>query len=464
MIVLCLICTFYLIFSSLAGNIILPKNYTFPKQPVEDYYINYDYDFNGTSEADIKPDSLILPNPESMDTKSYAVDVLPNVELPEESLADADLKDHNCIDNIMYVYYGGSGKSVKSYGSGIVIIGSVMSCAAQLLTLFCVLLNKYYKGRKISMMLIVVHIFLTMFVSNLFFMLGVYSTKNVENCLLIAILINIFHHHTAIWIFLYCLYIYKKFCRTWISIIFKNINYYTLVTHLLPPVITMTTYYAVPNSFETKKFCFKSMHRGMIFNFMFPICILLILTTIYAISAMIQIENLEVSKLDEHYQSESFQQLSKELEHLKEKKDESLSYVDEELHSLRATRNCLKALCVMQLMFVLNWFITPVALDASRDSTELPYFQSISSMILNWFVFYKRKTLLPLIDYAVEENSEINHLEDDVLSSATEVISIASSDNIPLLQSDSATELKEFCNLSDTKDCANDYNISTIST
>lgn len=47
------------------------------------------------------------------------------------------------------------------------------------------------------------------------------------------------------------------------------------------------------------------MHRGMIFNFMIPICLLLILTTVYAISAMIKIENLEIAKLDYHYQSES---------------------------------------------------------------------------------------------------------------------------------------------------------------
>lgn len=115
---------------------------------------------------------------------------------------------------------------------------------------------------------------------------------------------------------------------------------------------------------------------------MIPMCILLILTTVYAISAMIKIENLEVAKLDYHYQSESLQALNKELESFKDKKDDSVSYVDEELSSLRATRNCLKSLCVMQLMFVLNWFITPVALDASHEGTELPYLQSTTSMLL----------------------------------------------------------------------------------
>ncbi|XP_066148383.1 adhesion G protein-coupled receptor B1-like [Euwallacea fornicatus] len=464
---LCAYSNAYLLVNALSKNSSFPS--TIKPPPEDDYYpLGYDYDLNNNSKdnAAIKTDSLILvPNPDDMEAKTYAVDVLPNVELPDDTLADPDLKDHNCIDNIMYVYYGGSGKTPKSYGSGIIIIGSVMSCAAQLLTLFCVLLKKYYKGSRVSMMLIVVHIFFSMFLSNLIFMLGVYATKNGENCLLIAILINIFHHHTAIWIFLYCLYIYKKFSRTWVAVIFTNVNWYTFATHLMPPLITLTTYYSVPKSFETKKFCFKSMHRGMILNFMIPICVLLILTTVYAISAMIKIENLEVAKLDHHYRSESFQGLSKELESLKERKDESLSYVDDELSSLKATRNCLKSICVMQLMFVLNWFITPVALDASHESTELPYLQSTTSMLLNWFMFYKRKTLLPMIDYAVEEISERDKLEEQEFPScsATEVVSIASSDNVPLLKSDTATELKEFCTLAEVKEGTIDY-ISTIST
>ena len=162
-----------MVWTLFAGNV-LTKNSTSKQPTEEDYYLNYDYDVNNSKGNGIKPESLILPFPENMDPKPYAVDVLPNIELPEDSLADPDLKDHNCIDNIMYVYYGGNNKNSKSYGTGIIIIGSVMSCAAQLLTLFCVLLKKYYKGRNISMMLIVINFFLTMFLSNLIFMLGVY--------------------------------------------------------------------------------------------------------------------------------------------------------------------------------------------------------------------------------------------------------------------------------------------------
>lgn len=120
----------------------------------------------------------------------------------------------------------------------------------------------------------------------------------------------------------------------------------------------------------------------------------------------------------------------------------------------------------MQLIFVLNWFITPEALDASLESTELPYVQCATSAILNWFVFYKRKTLLPQMEYTVETSSEKEICDEEECrsSTSTELISIASSDNIPLLKADSATELKEFCSISEVKKSVNDYHISTIST
>lgn len=67
-----------------------------------------------------------------------------------------------------------------------------------------------------------------------------------------------------------------------------------------------------------------------------------------------------------------------------------------------------------------------------------------------------------MIDYVTEDSSDQEKLDEDYASSTTEVISITSSDNIPLLKSDSATELNEFCSMAEVKDSANDYNISTI--
>lgn len=152
-------------------------NITVTKEDADgDYYMDADYEVeNNSRNMNSNRDSLILPNPESLESR-YTIDVLPNIEIPEDSLADSDLKDHDFIDNIMYVYYGSQTRNVVTYGKEIIIIGSVLSCAAQLLTIFCVMLKKNQRGEKI-MTYIFFQIMGTFCISNLIFMLGVYVSN-----------------------------------------------------------------------------------------------------------------------------------------------------------------------------------------------------------------------------------------------------------------------------------------------
>lgn len=144
-----------------------------------DYYLDSDYAVeNNSNTMNLDQDPLILPNPESLESR-YTIDVLPNIEIPEDSLADSDLKDHDFIDNIMYVYYGSHSRNVGTYGKEIIIIGSVLSCAAQLLTIFCVMLKKNQRGEKI-MTYIFFQIMGTFCISNLIFMLGVYVSNIIS--------------------------------------------------------------------------------------------------------------------------------------------------------------------------------------------------------------------------------------------------------------------------------------------
>lgn len=146
---------------------------------IDDYYSNYDYELSVTNMTDenLKSDSLILPNPESIDSK-YTIDVLPNVELPSDTLADTDLRDHDFIDNLMYIYYGSHSKNGTTLGSEIIIVGSVLSCAAQLLTIFCALLRKNTNGKR-DISKIFLHMVGSLCLANLVFMLGVYVSFHV---------------------------------------------------------------------------------------------------------------------------------------------------------------------------------------------------------------------------------------------------------------------------------------------
>ncbi|KAK4873051.1 hypothetical protein RN001_015080 [Aquatica leii] len=405
----------------------------------EDYYINYDYELSSNVSETINPksDSLILPNPESMDSK-YTVDILPKVDLPEDSLADTDLRDHDFIDNLMYVYYGSHNRNASSYGSEIIIIGSVLSCAAQLLTIFCVLLRKNLNGKK-EMSKMFLHLMGCLCLSNLVFMLGVYATKSVVKCQIVALMLHYLHLLTAFWIFLYCYYIYKCFSHSSIP----KLKYLFSTAYGIPALLSLISFLIAPRSYETKKFCFVSVQKGMLINYMLPISILIITTTVYSLNGIRKI-NLELSKLEMTSSAESLNMLKSETE-TEEKKAESLN---DEVLSLKECKSCLKVLCVIQTSYDVVWFTAVLALENVNYSNSMPVFYSIFSLLLNWYIFAKSKAFLPTIIYCSESvDVDVRSLEHDKTSMSGLSVNLSrrsSSDNVPLLiNNDLCTEMLE---------------------
>lgn len=61
-----------------------------------------------------------------------------------EDLKNEDLREHDIIDNIMYIYYGSSVALRKSLGGSIIIFGTVFALAAQILAvIFTLLRNRF---------------------------------------------------------------------------------------------------------------------------------------------------------------------------------------------------------------------------------------------------------------------------------------------------------------------------------
>lgn len=52
-----------------------------------------------------------------------------------------DFKEHDTIDNIMYIYYGSSGAMRKSVGGSVIIFGAVLALAAQILAIILSMLR-----------------------------------------------------------------------------------------------------------------------------------------------------------------------------------------------------------------------------------------------------------------------------------------------------------------------------------
>ncbi|KAJ8959394.1 hypothetical protein NQ318_022082 [Aromia moschata] len=353
------------------------NNTSIKKTAEEDYYLNYDYDISNNSvDAVFQSDSLILPNPETVDSK-YPIDVLPNIELPDDTLADSDLRDHDVIDNVMYIYYGSHNRSVGSYGPEITIIGSVLSCAAQLLTIFCVLLKKNQNGDK-TMKYIFFQIMGSLCLSNLIFMLGVYVT---------------------VWLFLYCFYIYTFFSTNGlIKIKHLKIKYLNIAAYDIPTFITLVN------------ILFYITEKLRDETFLLYICSERDDPELYATSFRSNNPddnllternkkiNMELSKLEFNSSAESLNALRHELETASDRKES----IDEEVISLWETKTCLKLLCAVQTSYDIVWFIVVLALENVNDSTGMAIIFAITSCLLNWYIFIRRKCLLPTI-YLPEE-------------------------------------------------------------
>ncbi|KAB0792383.1 hypothetical protein PPYR_14342 [Photinus pyralis] len=406
----------------------------------EDYYLNYDYELIGnvSEMSEAKSDLLILPNPETFQSK-YTVDVLPKVDLPDDSLADTDLRDHDFIDNLMYVYYGSHNRNGSGYGSEIIIIGSVLSCAAQLLTIFCVLLRKNLIGkREINKMFL--HLMGCLCLSNLVFMLGVYATKSVIKCQTVALLLHYLHLLTAFWIFLYCYYVYKSLSHSSVP----KLKCLFTTAYGSPALLSVVSFLLAPKSYETKKFCFVSVQKGMLINYMLPISILIVITTMYSLNGIRKI-NLELSKLEMTSSAESLNMLRSESECTES--DKRLDVASEEVTSLKECKGCLKVLCVIQTSYDVVWFTAVLALENVNYSNSMPIFYTIFSLLLNWYIFAKTKAFLPTIFYTAEVVADIGSLEIDKTAMGNLSVSASrrsSSDNVPLLvNSDLCTEMHE---------------------
>ncbi|EFA00913.2 adhesion G protein-coupled receptor E2 [Tribolium castaneum] len=415
-------------------------NMTLKRTVEDDYYMNYDYEISNDSfNSELKVDSFLLPNPENIDSK-YAVDVLPNVELPDDSLSDTDLKDHDFIDNLMYVYYGSHNKNGHSYGPEVIIVGSVLSCAAQLLTIFFVLLKKNLNGKK-EMKNLFLHMMGSFCFSNLLFMLGVYAIKNSVKCLMVAFLLHYLHLLTAFWMFLYCYYIYKRFSSSGVP---KN-KYFFSVGYGVPLVFSLLSYVVSPYSFETKRFCFMSVQKGMIINYMLPISLLIVITTIYSLNGIRKI-NIELSKLEFSSSVESLNALKNELDVVMNDKKQECA--DEEVVSLRESKTCLKLMCVVQTGYDIVWFIVVLALESNSENNSMSIVYSVTSCLLNWYIFIKAKSFLPNIMHVSRSiDNVLLHQEQQATNAHKENSSLSrrgSSDSVPLLvNSENCTEMRE---------------------
>lgn len=109
------------------------------KTPIDEIKENK---FKGHSEATTLIDNNSGGYDDGFKGKSIDFDAVPQHTLhTDNELNNGDLRDHDIIDNIMYIYYGSYLSHTKSLGGSIIIVGTVFALAAQILAIIFTLLR-----------------------------------------------------------------------------------------------------------------------------------------------------------------------------------------------------------------------------------------------------------------------------------------------------------------------------------
>lgn len=190
---------------------------------------------------------------------------------------DQDFKRHDLIDSIMYIYYGSNSGSAlgKEVGGNIIVIGAVVALAAQLLTII-ILFMKHSRQKNVLFPVLTALLLMT-FLANFLFIVGVQSSGNALKCEIIAILLHYLHLSTTFWVFLY-IYCVHAFIKNNVG---PNLNLLLCIGVCSPALYIVLNYAMATSNYEVANYCWMSVKKGMIFNYMIPISFFIVTTAVY---------------------------------------------------------------------------------------------------------------------------------------------------------------------------------------
>uniref|UniRef100_A0A8D2Q3A7 Cadherin EGF LAG seven-pass G-type receptor 3 n=1 Tax=Varanus komodoensis TaxID=61221 RepID=A0A8D2Q3A7_VARKO len=148
------------------------------------------------------------------------------------------------------------------------------------LSLLCLLLTFFFliclKGLKSNTRGIHCNVSITLFFSELLFLLGINRTENQFLCTVIAILLHYFFLSTFAWLFVQGLHIYRMQTEA------RNINYgamrfYYAIGWGVPAIITGLSVGLDPEGYGNPDFCWISIHDKLIWSFAGPITLVIVM-------------------------------------------------------------------------------------------------------------------------------------------------------------------------------------------
>ncbi|KAG6458243.1 uncharacterized protein LOC115448720 [Manduca sexta] len=226
----------------------------------------------------------LYPNPEFLSRSNQVISKTPDtkladteVDLPDDSLADADLKEHNIIDSVTYLYGFNSCHGDRHEWLILIFVTSGIAVLLLVGAVAWLICSSYAAEFRRSSKLYPININLCccLIACTLIYIQAVMGVSSPSQCERIALLLHYTHISCAMWIVALAAAV-AEYCACDTLLPLKY-NY--LLAYGVPAVVVMFNYALSMEHYEIKHYCWMSIEKGMVMGFMVPAMILILINT-----------------------------------------------------------------------------------------------------------------------------------------------------------------------------------------
>ncbi|XP_023224310.1 uncharacterized protein LOC111625408 [Centruroides sculpturatus] len=175
--------------------------------------------------------------------------------------------------------------NIKDYSvvSDIVIVRSISTTGYTMSAPFDLIFKKITFFRELpESSIILLNIVITIAVTQVIFMTGVNSTANQRVCHFVALTLHYFHLVTSFWLLIYSMHLYRRLnqCQDSLS------RGFFFISWTCPLFIVIISFVVNPRGYETSRYCWLSIHRGMVLSFVVPVTFLIMINTVIMVMSL----------------------------------------------------------------------------------------------------------------------------------------------------------------------------------
>ncbi|XP_046400378.1 uncharacterized protein LOC124166750 [Ischnura elegans] len=336
--------------------------------------------------------------PPTVVTESIVEEEDPLLALPDDSLADADLHDHDVIDSVVYLYFGGDAAlSPRTAGGSSTWMndgwwlwwaaGPVLSIPPQALTLWSALrrLQRRRRPRRRRRQVedpryhyappLLVGILATCLAASGSLLLagGTWIRLGTLPCLVLAMVTHYIHLVCAVGLAALPILTLRSLPSSPTATTMNNSQARSLcvassIIWILPAPILYACYNWNSRGYEWRHYCWLSVEGGMVLSFLAPVATLILIGTVASLMALRRISASTAATI--------------------------VGCGARGYQNLAAARRWIRAGATLLPMFAVSWFCSVIAIE-NLDSLLLVTMSSASFISFNWTLFVSSYMALP---------------------------------------------------------------------